>query len=490
MYSILIPTYKNLPYLESCIESIMQNSHYKTHEICIHINGHDKDIIDYLSDYLHNPVYHNDAIPTIKCSISEKNLGVSEGFNRCTELATQPYILLGSDDYFFSKDWDYKLHEWQIELDKKFPDYQKFICFRFCEPGTTSFPPMCSAGKAIEEFDESKLNDYIKTYSCHKLRGCQDKWLWNAIYPRDTFNKVRWSSEFFPIDCADIDFGMQLYTHLKDNNIKFLMLSVQDGCVYHFQKVTSNRVEKETNATSNSGLFEKKWNKTVKQAYELIYNEVDRSESLIRNHENISMVTLVNKPDIYKDNVLKSTEKDKDVIEYIPIYNAETAAKGLNEGISKATNDLVICIHQDMTFEQGWYEQFVRCLNLMDQYKKNWGVVGFAGTTDEGQQIGPCSRIGEDCDVVECQTLDCSILIIRKSNGLKFDENLKYFHAYGEEISLQAHYKGLNVCCIAVPSIHNTKWTAGRGFSESFNYVVRKWKKVFPKIYTTVGEHY
>ena len=64
----------------------------------------------------------------------------------------------------------------------------------------------------------------------------------------------------------------------------------------------------------------------------------------------ISIVTLVNRPDIYNEDVIASTVDQKANIEYIPIYGAKSAASGLNKGVKKATNDLIICAHQDIYY--------------------------------------------------------------------------------------------------------------------------------------------
>ena len=37
MFSILIPSFNNLNYLKTCIESIKKNSHYN-HQIIVHVN--------------------------------------------------------------------------------------------------------------------------------------------------------------------------------------------------------------------------------------------------------------------------------------------------------------------------------------------------------------------------------------------------------------------------------------------------------------------
>ena len=208
----------------------------------------------------------------------------------------------------------------------------------------------------------------------------------------------------------------------------------------------------------------------------------------------ISIVTLVNRPDIYNEDVIASTVDQKANIEYIPIYGAKSAASGLNKGVKKATNDLIICAHQDIYFNVGWYEQLIHCLDLLNKYGKNFGVVVFAGSDYEGCLVGTHSGCGMDGrDIAQVQTLDCSTIVFRKSTmekyGIEFDENLKYFHGYGEDIALQSIANGLSVHVLNVNIDHKCKWTAGGGFSESWSYISTKWRRVFTKIYTTVGEH-
>ena len=48
MFSILIPTFNNVKYLELCINSIRKNSKYD-HQIIIHVNIGDDGTIEYLN---------------------------------------------------------------------------------------------------------------------------------------------------------------------------------------------------------------------------------------------------------------------------------------------------------------------------------------------------------------------------------------------------------------------------------------------------------
>ncbi len=213
----------------------------------------------------------------------------------------------------------------------------------------------------------------------------------------------------------------------------------------------------------------------------------------------LSIITLVNKPEIYIKNVMKSTSPyiRENKIEYIVINKAKTASSGLNKGIQKANNDVIICCHQDVEFLDGWYDKFKQLINTLDnrhlQNEVIWGVVGFAGTTKEGLMVGTHSGLEmNNNDIVEVQTLDCSTLVFRKSTfqkyNLKFDENLQYFHMYGEDISLQCLDKELKVYCLNVPIKHNTIWSSGGGFQESTNVIKKKWGHRFKTIFTTVGQ--
>jgi len=266
MYSIIIPTYRNPRYLKLCVDSIIENSFYR-HQLCIHVNGYDKESVDYLDG------------KGIKYTISQDNIGIGAAVEMCLSQATKDYVLIANDDYYFTKGWDLILNCWDQELDWEFSGYKKFIGFQVCEPGFGSFPPVCSAGKSIDEFDVKKLYEYIEENSRHDI----GRWLYGSIYPREIVNKFKASSEFYPKSCFDIDFFMQLRTYLVDKNIKFLLFSVKDCYIYHFQgkaSIKSSDVKEESNAK----LFEAKWRMGVKDAYNILDGDVDRSILLITNN--------------------------------------------------------------------------------------------------------------------------------------------------------------------------------------------------------------
>ena len=93
MFSIIIPTFNNLKYLQLCLESLQKNSKYN-HEIIIHIN----EGIDGTLEFLKTQNY--------KTTYSEKNSGVCKAFNEAVKKSSMKYLVLAHDDMYFCPNWD------------------------------------------------------------------------------------------------------------------------------------------------------------------------------------------------------------------------------------------------------------------------------------------------------------------------------------------------------------------------------------------------
>ena len=198
-----------------------------------------------------------------------------------------------------------------------------------------------------------------------------------------------------------------------------------------------------------------------------------------------SFVTCVNDDDVYRNDVLKTTEGYADRIEYIRVDNPVSAPVGLNEGIRKASENIVVCCHQDIYFLNNWLDKMFEQLDTIPK----WGVCGLAGAKDDGSPIGCHSGLGMEHHPIRVQTLDCSLIIVDKRNVLRFDENLEFFHMYGEDIALQANDVGLGAYVIYAPIIHHSKWAHPQGFRECVEYIQRKWRGKVAVIHTTVGTY-
>lgn len=249
----------------------MDNSYYKTHQICVHLDGYDSESIEYLN---RKNLYY---------TMNNENLGVPRGFNTLIDRATYSESLFVHDDFYFTKNWDYNLHRWTKEMDERFPDYVRLIGYRLCEPNFGSFPPICDCGKNIEDFNKSttlnKLYKYIEENCPHEIGGNSDGWTYHSLYPTKICQSIKWST--YLNTCADIDFTMKILKYFRHNKLKFLMFSVKDLCIYHFQTIAT---PKSKLSQIGCDKFREKWKMEVSTARNIIENEVMKSELLIKEN--------------------------------------------------------------------------------------------------------------------------------------------------------------------------------------------------------------
>lgn len=331
MYSIILPTYQVPEYLKLCVNSILENSYYNTHQLCIHVNGYDEESMVYLDNM------------NIKYIVTEE-IGAPDATNLCIDIAKCDNTIITNDDCYFTKNWDYYLHQWEIEMDNKFPDYVKFIGYRWCEPNFGSFPPICNAGKNIKEFNIHKLNEYILNNSVHDIGN----WYFNCTYPTNILKKCKFSPEFSPKG-NEADFGLKILKYLKENNMKFLIFSVRDCYVYHFQRVASSKHRPEGD-NANPSLFEKKWNMSIQTAYNSLHNEVKRSINIIKG---------LNSP---KDDPKKQEIKKFVTQGYIDILQRDPDLDGLDHYTQSIYNKVIS------------KDRFLEILRNSDEYKNRFSL--------------------------------------------------------------------------------------------------------------------
>ena len=208
----------------------------------------------------------------------------------------------------------------------------------------------------------------------------------------------------------------------------------------------------------------------------------------------ISVITCVNDFDEYNKNI------KLDDAELIPIDNTESkysAAQALNLGIDQASNDVVVCCHQDVVFPKDWAKKLYINIEKAKKISRNVGVLGTAGVLNTGakrgyMQDGNYGYWNEDGNRFgPCQTLDESCLIFEKSSGLRFDELFNHFHFYGADLCLQANNKRLLNFGIDASIIHYSgggESSMGEGrkiFEREMRKLKKKWIHIVPKIWTT-----
>jgi hypothetical protein len=158
-----------------------------------------------------------------------------------------------------------------------------------------------------------------------------------------------------------------------------------------------------------------------------------------------------------------------------------------NDAIDKSVNDLIVFCHQDVFFPGPWISQLQDIVDHLNKQNPNWGVLGCSGVTKDNQLRGHVYStgigiIGVPSEPAEVQTLDEIVLVLRKSSGLRFDENLPHFHLYGADICLRAALRGMKSYAISAFCVHNTHadFKLSKEFYACCGYMRRAWREHLP----------
>lgn len=233
-FSILIPTWNNLPYLQCIIGSIRKNSVFE-HEIIVHVNEGTDGTVEWLQQQ------------GISYSHSTVNLGVCYAFNAASSLATRNLILLTDDDKYYCPAWDEPLLKEVQSLD------HIYFCINATaiEHRKTTNPAVIAPfdfGDRIETFDEARLLREYQQLPFHDWTG--GNW-----YPM-LLHRTIWtmigglSIEYTPGMGSDPDMMMKLWK----TGVRYYK-GISESRVYHFISKSVSRVKK------NNGYlqFLRKW---------------------------------------------------------------------------------------------------------------------------------------------------------------------------------------------------------------------------------------
>jgi GT2 family glycosyltransferase len=221
VFSILIPTWNNLPYLQLCIEGIRKNSHF-SHQIIVHVNEGKDQTLDWL-----------ERQPDISYTFSEQNIGICYALNIGRELVLTDYVLYMNDDMYVCPDWDLEL--WN-EI--------RHIGHPYFFLSSTPIEPFGSDNKSVlvmdygtdpKTFQEKALLDNFRSAGMADWQGSTSP---PNIVHRDIWDLVGgYSIEFSPGMYSDPDFSMKLW----QLGIR-LFKGVGKSRVYHFGSKSTGRI--------------------------------------------------------------------------------------------------------------------------------------------------------------------------------------------------------------------------------------------------------
>jgi glycosyltransferase involved in cell wall biosynthesis len=235
-FSILIPSWNNLPFLQLCIRSIRAHS-VVPFELIVHLNEGKDGSLEWVKEQQDIAFTH-----------SLSNVGVCHAMNAMRQLARAEYLLYINDDMYTLPGWDVLL---QREIETC-PDEYFFISSTMIEPRAQS---NCSIeanfGTDMASFEEVRLLAEYHSFPKPDWQG--------ATWPPNVVHKKMWdavggySVEFTPGMYSDPDFSMKLW----QAGVR-LFKGLGQSRVYHFGSISVKRVKQ------NRGYYQfiRKWGMT------------------------------------------------------------------------------------------------------------------------------------------------------------------------------------------------------------------------------------
>ena len=233
MFSILIPSWNNLAFLQLCVASIRKNSAF-AHEILVHVNDGSDGTLEWVKN------------EGIRHSHSAQNAGICLTVNGLAGLATQSWLVYMNDDMICCPGWDKEF----ADAIQAYETDLIFLSSTLIEPTDTKNPVVIVGdyGTSPDNFDEERL---LKDY----MNGARPDLLGHGSQP--TLVSKRWwhmvggySLEFSPGMSSDDDLLMKFWI-AGCRTFKVLGKSR----VYHFACRSTGRVRKNKGART----FVNKW---------------------------------------------------------------------------------------------------------------------------------------------------------------------------------------------------------------------------------------
>lgn len=235
LFSIIIPSWNNLPFLKICVSSIRKNSTYK-HQIIIHVNDGSDGTLEWVRneglDYTYSP----------------QNIGVCLAVNSMRRLVKTDYIFYLNDDMYVLPNWDKVLWEEISSL----PDNLFYLSGTMIQPHwKLDVSIQADYGTTPETFQEDKLLQEYNKYEMNDWTGAT--WPPSLVH-RDIWDLVGgYSIELTPGMYSDPDFTAKLWLA----GVRYLK-GLGNSRVYHFETKSTGRVKK----NDGSHQFLMKWGMT------------------------------------------------------------------------------------------------------------------------------------------------------------------------------------------------------------------------------------
>lgn len=264
-FSVIIPTWNNLAYLQNCLRSIELHSAEK-HQLLIVVNEGNDGTVQWLKDNDIQYIHH------------EKNVGICIGLNSATHLIQHDHLVYLNDDMYVLPNWDTELSK---EIESL--DHCSFILSgTMIEPTETGNNCVLvqNFGDDLASFKEKELLDYHKT--AHKSDWTGSSWP-PILIPTSLWKKVGgMSEEFSPGMYSDPDLSMKIW----HEGVRYYK-GVGSSRVYHYGSKSTRKLGKNVGRQT----FLNKWNITANYFYQNYLKMGSPWKGLLPEHK----ISLVNR---------------------------------------------------------------------------------------------------------------------------------------------------------------------------------------------------
>ncbi len=222
-FSILIPTWNNLPYLQLCVDSLRRHS-AREHQLIVHVNDGSDGTRAWLREQ------------GIEHTASDTNIGICHAVNLAGEQARGDYLLYLNDDMVMAPGWD-------AALERVIERVQRFGMFML---SATMVEPVATGNDCVvlADFGRHPAQFDLERFVREAPRLARTDWL-GATWPPTLVRRALWhqvggySIEFSPGMSSDNDFSMKLWRAGCR-----VFVGVGDSLVYHFAKTSTRRIRK------------------------------------------------------------------------------------------------------------------------------------------------------------------------------------------------------------------------------------------------------
>lgn len=251
-FSILIPTWNNLPYLKLCVDSIRKHS-CAEHQIIVHVNEGTDGTLEWVK------------AEGLDYTYSRSNIGVCLAMNMMRRLVKTDYILFLNDDMYVLPQWD------QVMMDEveSLPDNLFYLSGTMIQPHAAKDVGICANyGDSVETFQEEKLLYDYKNFSYDDWQGATRP---PTLVHRDIWDLVGgYSIELSPGMYSDPDFTAKLLLI----GVKYFK-GLGKSFIYHFETRTTGRIKKNGGAVQ----FLLKWGLSNSDMRKLLTRQGEKWET-------------------------------------------------------------------------------------------------------------------------------------------------------------------------------------------------------------------